>query len=391
MAIDPSKANRLRGSAVRVVSQVCAATIALLGAMHQGALGQTLVLDPSPVLSIGGLTEDPRYALSEVVGGLRLADGRVVVADRFTNGIRIYSSDGTYVGEVGREGQGPGEYEYIRGMARCAGSAIVAFDLHWDMKVYDSQLQLVEERSARLPGLGGGTPYEFDCGPSGHWVATGWGDTRAQFRAGYYVATAPVVLGFDDQVIADLGERLGSERIGTLRPNGNPGGSRPHPFGRQTSVAIGGDRMYVGDGGAYQIEVYDLQGRALTPIEWVGPDRTIERSHLDAFAAERLDGASPERAPSLRRWLNDLPELDDFPAYDELRVDRDGNLWVRYFPRPGGRTTDWIVFGRDGRRQGQLPLDRTTSLLDIGTDYLLVVERDELDVATVRLYRLLKG
>ena len=117
--------------------------------------GQVWHLDPNPVLSIGGLTENPDYILSNVVGGLRLRDGRIVLADRFTNGLRVYSPDGVFLQDVGREGEGPGEYEFIRGMDRCSGSPVVAFDLHWDMKIYDSELNLAEERSAVLPGIGG--------------------------------------------------------------------------------------------------------------------------------------------------------------------------------------------------------------------------------------------
>ena len=52
------------------------------------ARAQIWRIDPDPVLSIGGLTEDPDYILTTIVGGLRFTDGRVVLADRFTNGLR---------------------------------------------------------------------------------------------------------------------------------------------------------------------------------------------------------------------------------------------------------------------------------------------------------------
>src|SRR5680860_1411604 len=97
---------------------------------------QVWQIDSSPILRIGGLSEDPAYTLSNVVGGLLLEDGRVVLADRFTNGLRVYSSEGQWLLDVGREGEGPGEYEYIRALHRCNGSPIVAFDIHWDMKFY---------------------------------------------------------------------------------------------------------------------------------------------------------------------------------------------------------------------------------------------------------------
>lgn len=373
---------------VRRVQRVLVVVLLLTGTLSVGVQAQ-LRVDPAPVLSIGGLTDDPRYMLSEVVGGLRLSDGKIILADRFTNGLRAYAADGSYLKEVGGEGQGPGEYEYIRGMSRCSEFPIVAFDLNWDQKIYDAGLTLIEERPASIPGIAA-SPYNFACAPSGHWLATGWGDTRAQFREGYYVATAPVVFGHGDEVLIDFGQRLSSERIGTLRPDRSPGGSGPHPFGKTMSLAIGHDQVFLGDGKTYHIEVYDFQGSLLSPLEWDGPNRTIGRKHRRAFEIERLENTSADRAPAVRRWLDNLPELEEFPAYDRLRTDSAGNLWVRYFPRPGEKTTDWVVFAPDGTQLGQLSLPSTTSLLDIGSDYVLLLAKDELDVPTVHLHNLLR-
>lgn len=351
------------------------------------ATAQEWRIEPDPLVSIGGLTEDPDYTLSRVVGGLRLSDGRIVVADHYVNGLRAYTEDGSFLEAAGREGEGPGEYQYIRGLDRCDGRPIVAFDIHWGMKLYGSDLELLEERPPVLPGLGGPV-YRFDCGPSGHWAAVGWGDARTQFEPGLFVATAPVVLGHGDRLVRDFGERLSSERIGHVREDGNPAGSEPHPFGRETVVAVGPDRLYLGDGVSYRIEVHDLGGEPLPSLEWEGPDLEITSEHREAFAASQMEGVSPEEAPARRRWLRDLPEMKSFPAYDEVRVDRKGNLWVRHFPRPGQVYKRWIVFDPAGRRIGGISLPRQTSLLDMAPDYILAVERDEMDVETVRLYRL---
>ena len=174
------------GSAARVLEglRILVSSLLLTGLLlPMSATSQEWAFDPNPVLRIGGSTKDPDYILSTVVGGLRLEDGRIVLADRFTYGLRVYSPDGTFLKEVGGEGEGPGEFEYIRGMDRCAGYPAVAFDLHWDMKLYDADLHLADERSARLPGISG-TPYAFDCTGSGHWVllgvgTRGWGSSFA--------------------------------------------------------------------------------------------------------------------------------------------------------------------------------------------------------------------
>ena len=158
----------------------------------------------------------------------------------------------------------------------------------------------------------------------------------------------------------------------------------------KTSVAIGPDRVYLGDARDYRVEVFDLAGNPLPSVKWSGPDREITRAHLDRYGAELMDAVSADRAPAFRRWLRALPEVKAFPAYDALRVDQDGNLWVRYFQRPGESSVQWLIFGGRGQQVGSITLPDRTTILDSGTDYLLVVQRDDLDVATVFLYRMVR-
>jgi len=369
-----------------VVRSACFVVLLGLLLLPVSVRSQEWALDPNPVFSIGGATEDPAYILSDVVGGLVLDDGRVVLADRFTNGLRMYSPDGTFLEKVGGEGGGPGEFEHIRGMDRCAGYPVVAFDLHWDLKTYDGDLRLAEERDSFLPGLSS-TPYRFDCSESGYWIATGWGDVRVQFKEGFFQATAPVVLGRGDTLIFECGERLSSERIGTMAEDGSGGGSRPHPFGRETQVALGEDRAFLGDGRDYEIEVYDLTGAPLPPIRWEGPDLMVTREHLELYAEDVLAGVPAERRPAYRRWLRDMPEVEKFPAYDMLRVAPSGDLWVHAFQRPGEASSSWTVFDRVREKIGSLTLPDRMTLLDAGQDFLLVLELDEWDVLAVSLLR----
>lgn len=347
-------------------------------------------IDPEPIFEVNGMSADIRYALSEVVGGVRLPDGSVVVADRIANGLKLFSPDGVFVREVGGEGQGPGEYEYIRGMGHCVEGAVVAFDIHWDLKAYDSDLKLIEERPSSASETNR-TPYQVACNSAGYELATGWGDDRTQFKEGYFVATAPIFLTRDGDIVHDFGERLSSERVGYLQPNGQPSGTGPHPFGRQTSVALGPDRVYLGAAAEYEIEVYDLAGTPLPSITWAGPPRQIERRHLRAYLEERLAATPEERHPQTRAGVRDLPELEQFPAYDQLVVSESGDLWVRYFPQPGGLSTDWVIFDEHGMKIGALSLPRRATLLEAGDDYVLVSELDEFDVPNVRVYRIRKA
>ena len=341
-------------------------------------------LTPSE-FEVGGQTSDERYVLSRVVGATLLPDGRVAIADGFANGVRLYDASGTHLRTVGGPGEGPGEYEFVRGMGPCARDRVVVFDLHWGWTIYDLDLTLLEERSPLVPGLGG-SAYQYACTPDGTFIASGWGDA-ADVKEGLHIATAPIVVGRGDTVLLRLEDRSTTERVGYSR-DGRPADTGPHPFGRETQVAIGRDRFYIGGSDAYRVDVFDHSGTPLAPIEWEGPALTLTPELIAAFEASRL-AASPEAGHAeIRRWVRELPPLDTRAAYDAIVVDRSDDLWVRDFlPRPDGART-WWVFGSAGSLVATLSVAANQRLLEIGDAHVLIVETDDFGVETVRLVSL---
>ncbi|UCC74409.1 MAG: hypothetical protein JSV86_07590 [Gemmatimonadota bacterium] len=181
------------------------------------------VVEGEPSLEIGAQDGAPEYIFFRVAGALRLDDGRIVIADGFSNQVRFYSEAGEFLKAVGREGQGPGEYQYIRSLGRCAGDSVVAFDLHWQAKVYTAAGELVREMPLHDPnsyqGLG---PYNLTCSRTGYFLITGWGERSFQQIIGFYQAMAPVsLLDRDGNLVLDLGEHRASEQGGVER--GVPG------------------------------------------------------------------------------------------------------------------------------------------------------------------------
>jgi len=341
-------------------------------------------------LAIGGHADDDRYTLSRVVGAQRLADGRVVIADRFAHGLRMYTSAGEYLARAGAEGPGPEEFQAIRGLGRCEQDHIVAFDLGWVARVYDQELQFLGPRRIDVPELSSGA-YQLACAPSGVFLVSGWGSV-AEGTVGLYEATAPVLLLRGDTIIHHFGSRLSSERVGVATdgdgsadPHYSGGASGPHPLGRQMAMAVGPDRVYLGDGTDYSVEVFDLSGSPLEPIRWTGPNLRISDEDMRAFEANRVAGLSERQKPAMRRAIQELPRLENFPAYDKLMVGQGRRLWVRSFLRPRDEDRAWWVFGEQSSMLAVVRLPRSMRLLEAGSDYVLVVERDSLGVETVRL------
>jgi hypothetical protein len=69
-----------------------------------------------PVALIGGAEGDPAYLFGDV-SSVAVSPTGVLVADRLGATVRSYDLAGSYVGTIGSEGQGPGEFEFPNDLA----------------------------------------------------------------------------------------------------------------------------------------------------------------------------------------------------------------------------------------------------------------------------------
>ena len=189
------------------------------------------------------------------------------------------------------------------------------------------------------------------------------------------------------EVVHDFGERLSSERVGTTAPDGTLTGSGPHPFGRETVVALGHDRVYLGSEESYEIEVYDLTGAPLEPIRWSGPALDYDHDLIDRLTEAAIDRAPERSRRAVRTWYRDLPELDQVPAYDRIVVSDQGQVWVRQFVRPGSSGVTWVIFSHAQELIGQLTLPPRSTLWEVRGDRVVYSTPDEYDVPVVRISR----
>ncbi|CAN5704153.1 hypothetical protein BH23GEM9_BH23GEM9_16960 [soil metagenome] len=82
-----------------------------------------------PRLRIGQADGDPAYLLFGAQQALRLADGRIVVANIGTNEIRVYDARGVHVGTLGRRGDGPCEFRMLQQIGVIGEDSIAAYDI----------------------------------------------------------------------------------------------------------------------------------------------------------------------------------------------------------------------------------------------------------------------
>jgi hypothetical protein len=92
----------------------------------------------------------------------------------------------------------------------------------------------------------------------------------------------------------------------------------------------------------------------------------------------------------MERALRDVPLPATLPAYGGIHADRVGNTWVSDHTLPGAQRLGWTVFDSTGRELGHLFTPNGFAVSEIGNDYLLGIQRDELGVERVAMYRLTK-
>lgn len=162
------------------------------------------------------------------------------------------------------------------------------------------------------------------------------------------------------------------------------------PFAPIPVRDLQGGQFYYGSGDRHEIRVLDLRGSLQRIIRRVERRRPLTSSVITRYQDDRRARSLAAGAPRglIDRALDQEPIPDSLPAYDRLKVDRLGAIWVRDHLAPGVESADWHIYDSDGTWVTTVTVPSRFELLDIGRDYVLVLARDELDVERIHLYDL---
>lgn len=341
---------------------------------------------PRPAVDIGVLEGDEACQLSQVGGAVRLSDGRLVVANGGSHELRFFDSAGRHLTTVGRQGGGPGEFEQLGTLLALPGDTVVAYD--WSLRrvsLFDPAGQFVRSFTLEFPG---GMPSPIGRFTDGSWLCNRGFVFRPSGEGTRVVRDTMPLLVFDSAgALRDsIGRFPGPEWYVVSQTTSAMASSLP--FGTNTEVAVAGEGFYAGHSARYEIIRYTARGApdeiirlAWSPIAVTGED--VARQKADQLA--RADAGSRQ---GIERLYQDIPFPKTFPAFDDVKADPLGNLWVLDPSRPGDDRRHWVVFAPDGRALGAVETPPGLRVTEIGRDYVLGVWQDELDVEHVRLYAL---
>jgi hypothetical protein len=83
-----------------------------------------------------------------------------------------------------------------------------------------------------------------------------------------------------------------------------------------------------------------------------------------------------------------MPRAELIPPYSRIMTDSAGNLWVEDYENPLVAPGRWTVYAEDGGILARIVLPERFRPFDIGDDWILGRELDDLDVEHLRVYRI---
>lgn len=282
---------------------------------------------------IGALSGAPEYVLGSVGGVVQLDDGTVWVGDTHLHAIRVYTADGQYLRQVGREGEGPGELRYPSSMRLLPDGSVAVWDSGLiRVSRFDSAGHFMASFTPRTIQMGlPAEEFEVDREGNLYLIAREFGDYSQidQSTAAGRLEAARVALG------------IGTPRFWfKLRPDGEildsiylepfEQGAHADPEFTFTVLSPLGYKV-VARNDEYAIELRRSGSQAVRierswePIEYDREERQ-EKQRL-ADAAARRSGRPAGRVPELK------------PPFSALWLDADGRIWVRLH-QPGYRVAE---------------------------------------------------
>ena len=259
---------------------------------------------------------DARYAFTVPYSVTVDARGRVYVLDTGADGIKVFDGNGDYLRELGREGEGPGEFQDPRSVTAVGDRVIVGDSGNARWSHFDLEGNHVEDHAYPVADR-----LEIVRATSGgELVGSTLGfaeDETIVRRFGAYSSQGELLRALFELTLPSARTVMAS-----LRPTGEPvaqvavrgGMFGPVPW-PSPLAAVGGDgTFYVTTGDEYQVLALDPQGAQRWALRVAAPVPTLTREEIDdvmAVVRDVYEDATesevsfPDRQPALSRMLVD--------------------------------------------------------------------------------------
>jgi len=355
-----------------------------------------------PRLVIGSGEGGDVHTFSYVQFATRLADGRVLVADRGSeSSLHLFGPDGEWLEAWGGAGDGPGEFSRPawKVIASPDGRILVSEAMARVANLFDRDGTFLKRVHPR---------YEWAMAQAGAVQISACCELRELLPDGTWLVASP-----DRALVSGTGTRRGEQMLARIssegewigefaripgrlwRPGGrwDPGPLAYIPMTGFLATAVIGEEVFVGNGAEYIVDVFAQDGRRLRTLR---PDRqpspfrdewreAYTSSVQAALVPSMGAGVARRRADALARSLP-----SQLAAYSDMLPDPSGRLWLVSPPIPGAphHPRSALVIDPNGRVLADIPLPPRFRPFQVGPDWILGAVDEASGVSRVALYPL---
>jgi hypothetical protein len=343
-----------------------------------------------PLLDIGD-ESNTQTQFNGVTGIVRMTGGEIVVANGLSQELRVFSPTGAYLRTLTADSR-LGPMRSLDRIWRGAGDTIYASEiLPTESNVWIFTLDgLVAKKPVGASNAGG--VYPIDRFPDGRFVVTAAARRPNQAPLGLtYVDSLPLgILTLANRRPKWVGS-LRNEMVMLLTQTTGRGRGRTavaYPYGRSTSYAVSGDRLWTGDSETGTITLRDAGGRGIAVFSAPTPARALDTAAIRRLRVS-LQSDAMNRSDRMRIDASySLPLPSKAPRFARFVPGQNGEMWIELFRENPSAARSYVIVDRAGAPIGRLTMPPRLVPLEIGANDVMAVFTDNEGLEHVVRYAL---
>jgi hypothetical protein len=330
----------------------------------------TWTISETPMAVIGADENDATLDLSTGAFGGLLSDGGLIVATARPAQLYRFGPDGTRMPNLGRSGQGPGEFNFFQYVHVFPGDTVLAYELMRRKSIlYLADGTFLSERDIPLPSDRQIPPLMRGRLRDGTFVHSGEallpqapGGPEKVFRMELPIfSLAPEATDYDTMLVTRSAQLYASSisAMGETMPM-----ARPVAFGPTPLITVGDELTWVSTGDVGEMAAFRLGSRTptqlvrfeMTPREVTEADRQRYKDEAREAFKQFEQMMPPGMLDSEIEKLEQTIFANEFPALGQLITDKTGRIWVGTGVAFGDTERTWMVLSPAGELIGRVTL-----------------------------------
>lgn len=333
--------------------------------------------------------EGPGFALTEVRSAHLDRDDRLFVTQPLDGIVRVFNRDGQFVEEIGRPGEGPGEFRYPDQIGSDADRIWVTDLMQRRLHLFDKDGAYLESAAAAqippIEGADGLLVMPLGMAHDGALIVEANVLDRATIDSEFDSATIFRQEEDDLRKLVSFSVRFRAWRFDL------PGGQEfvgPNPVSLHTLHALRPDGSAIillerSNGERPRVRIVDTQtGSASTLLLRYDPidassalRRQVIDATVDMFMQFGIPGLS--EAQLRERVRNGLDFPNHLAPVTAIVVSTDNTMWIRQFEPPEAATTRWSAYAPDGTYRSTLSLPSAARMIAANSEVVWTVEESD--------------